>query len=134
MCQIEGFIYPEKRNLDTLRRFPSVWKQFTQKLGSLTFFQNMTRIEREEWLYVNEESTHNSRVVGDDNYLQILQPGGINTKLDEDTINKLMKGKNNDGTWTGKEIETFFLKYLEVKLINNTLFLIRSFWRINVVL
>ena len=132
VCQLEGFIYPEKRNLDTLRRFPSVWKQFLQKLGSLIFFQDMTKPEREEWLYVNEESTHNSRVVGDDNYLQILQPGGIDSKLDEDTINKLMKGKNNDGIWTGKEIEKFFPKVPGSKANKHTLFLIRSFWRINV--
>ena len=128
VCQLKSFIYPEKRNLDTLRSIPSIWKQFLKKISALPFYQNMKVKEIEEWLYVNEESTHNSTVVGDTNYLQILQPGNISTKLSDEKINKLVKGDK----WTSKQIESFFPKIPGSKANKHTLFLIRSFWRINI--
>lgn len=133
--KIDGFIYPEKRRLDHLRNCPTIWKQFIRKLGSVQHFKNMSEIDREEWLYVNEAGGHNDEVVGDINYIQFLQSGnGIVKKLNSDSsIDKLLQGNTDraNGYWTSREIENLFPKKPGSKARKHTLVLIRSFWRIN---
>jgi superfamily II DNA or RNA helicase len=124
---IKGHIYPEKRNLDTLRQHPTVWKQFIKKLGSIPFYRKMKDSERETWLYANEENTHNSVVVGDNHKIQILQFGNASERLEDDVINKLIDSR--DG-WSSSEVESKFPQIPGSKANKHTLFLIRSFWRV----
>ena len=125
---INGFVYPESRNLNSIRQHPTIWNQYLKKLGSLKFYQDMSIKDREIWLYVNEEISHNSYVLGDNNLVQILQIGRTNDLLDEESINILMEG---DG-WSSEELESFFPSKPGSTAEHNTLYLIRSFWRINV--
>lgn len=49
-----GFIPPRKSVLDTLRRYPSSWRLFLNKLNSIKFFAEMESGDKESWLEENQ--------------------------------------------------------------------------------
>jgi superfamily II DNA or RNA helicase len=121
-------VYPEQKKLDSMRKYPPIWDKFLTKLGSIPFFSTMSKEERNQWLFVNEDSYHTRKIVGTDGVkIDFLQPGNFSEKLTEDNISTLIQGTN----WTGEQIENFFSRKPGSKAQKHTLAMIRSFWKIS---
>jgi superfamily II DNA or RNA helicase len=127
-------IYPEQKKLDIIRKFPTIWKKFLQKLGSIPYFSQMSMKQREEWLFIYQDPYHNEIIIGQEGVkLQMLQPGNMSYKIAEDKIETLVDGnpKDSRGLWTGKEMEDMVPRPHGSKARRHTLIMIRSFWKIS---
>jgi superfamily II DNA or RNA helicase len=127
-------IYPEQKKLDIIRKFPTIWKKFLQKLGSIPYFSQMSIKEREEWLFIHQDPYHNEIIIGQEGVkLQMLQPGNMSYKIAGDKIENLVDGnlKDSNGLWTGKEVEDMVPRPHGSKARRHTLIMIRGFWKIS---
>ena len=124
---------PMRRTLDGVRAYPDIWEKFINKLGSIPYFTNMSRIQRQIWLLTNEVANEDS--IGEEgSRIEVLQPGigDLSTKLSEQELNKLINGNpySTDGYWSSKEIESMIPGKPGTRARRHTLILIRSFWKI----
>ena len=88
VIKISKRVPPSKKVLDGIRVFPSLWKKFLTKLGSIDYFSDMSIEERR--IYIEEESSL------DDIYLQDV-PG-----LKMQVLNLGSIKRNSKGTVTEK--------------------------------
>ncbi len=133
---MKGDIYPEKGKLDLLRQHPDIWNRYMLRLKGLSFFSEMNTEEIQEWLSLHEDSYHNELIVGDSKtqvFLKVLQPGKLVEKINSDDIDILMMGNPNqeNGWWTGKEIEDMIPAVPGSKARKHTLALCRFSWKLS---
>ena len=81
---------PKTQALDNIRAFDDLWKRFLNKLGSIKYFESLTKIEREMWLeyYQSDRDLYLEDV--DDLYVEILSFGSSDfLKLPEGILEQL---------------------------------------------
>ena len=133
---MQGNIYPEKGKLDLLRQHPDLWHRFRLRLKGLPFFSSMSNDEIDDWLSLHEDSYHNELIVGDVEtqvLLQVLQPGKLTEKIKSTDIDLLVMGNpsQEDGWWTGKEIENMIPSVPGSKARKHTLAMCRFSWKLS---
>lgn len=126
-------IPPQRRTLDGVRFYPDLWVKFLLKLSSVPFFSEMTTIEKEIWLDINEADNENS-IGQEGSRLELIQPGTSDfaTKITEEDLDLLIQGNphSEDGYWNYEEIQNMIPRKPGSKALRHTLILIRSFWKI----
>ncbi|MDD4930722.1 MAG: Hint domain-containing homing endonuclease [Candidatus Colwellbacteria bacterium] len=131
-------IFPMKKYLDELRDDDEKWERFLAKLSSLSFFANMTRDEREEWMDENETTVE---FIGDDReggeksgkrketHIEILDVGTstLTSQVESEDLEVLMEGKE-EGFYSVEEIESRFPRKPGSNARKHTLFFMKQFW------
>ena len=72
VMKVYNDVLPSSNFLDRMRSHPDIWEQFLIKLGSIPFFSQMTPLQRDIWLEVNEIKND---FFADTDRLQLIQPG-----------------------------------------------------------
>ena len=55
---IKSDIYPYKKPLEDLRKFPDIWNNYLNKMLNIPFYSKMSKSELEEWLSKYQEDEH----------------------------------------------------------------------------
>lgn len=127
-------ILTQKRDLNVLRYFPDLWDKYLDKLGSIPFFTNMSKSERQ--LYVSLNSDEKENAIGDNiqkgknTHFEILQVGqsDFTKKLTEEQLEVLLENKK----LTSKEIYDIFPRKPGSRAKRNTLIMLKSFWKLSI--
>jgi superfamily II DNA or RNA helicase len=129
----EGIIPPSKRSLDTIRAFPTVWSMFIDKLGSVSFFAELTRNEREEWLAKNEKDGDFDLSEGSEVWVDIVDIGKSTfLTIDGEITTTLLAGNEDrdDRAWTLSHIRSLFPRKPGSNARRHTLIFLIYFWKV----
>ena len=132
MMKIRGAVVPPKTQvLDNIRGFEDLWERFLAKLGSIKFFDRLTRIEREMWLeyYQSDRDLYLEDV--DSLEVEILSFGSSDfLKLDEEILEEL--GEPNSTFSMRDVVDAFPKKPGSVGLKGrHTLVFRRGIWKVS---
>jgi hypothetical protein len=122
-------ILTQKRDLNVLRNFSDLWDKYLDKLGSIPFFTNMSKSERQ--LYVSLNTDEKESAIGDKKeQFEIIQVGNSDfvKKLSEEQLETLMGNKH----LTIQDIYSIFPKKPGSRAKRQTLIMLKSFWTLSV--
>jgi hypothetical protein len=88
-------VLTQNRDLNVLRLYPDLWDKYLDRLGSLPFFSEMTKLERQ--LYVSLNTDEKETAIGEhEERFEILQIGNsdFSKKLTEEQLSLLISNKN----------------------------------------
>lgn len=137
ILQVHNDIPPSMGILNRMRPYSDIWSKFLTKLGSIPFFSNMSILERDMWLDINENTND---FFEEDDRLQLLQPGIGDPKkkqgsifvayLPSEELNKIISVNENsvDGYWSPTELNEIVIDYTGK---TSTLAVLKTFWKIS---
>ena len=127
-------VLTQNRDLNVLRLYPDLWDKYLDRLGSIPFFSQMSKLERQLYVSLNTDYKENS--IGEDlgdkkgTRFEILQVGNSDfvKKLSEEQLSSLMSNK----LLKASDLYETFPRKPGSKAKRNTLIALKSFWTLNI--
>ena len=127
-------VLTQNRDLNVLRLFPDLWDKYLDRLGSIPFYSDMSKLERQLYVSLNTDYKENS--IGEDlgdkkgTRFEILQVGNSDfvKKLTEEQLASLMENK----LLKASDLYETFPRKPGSKAKRNTLIALKSFWTLNI--